>query len=195
MTLNGSGRSTFEATMANSFLDHVRGGRRALGLATAALACWLLLPAAGSAQPRIRPFGFGVILGEPTGITLKGSLSGSNAWDAGVASSFFGSIRLHGDYLWNVDAFNSSKAGLYFGIGGVVGFGRGKGVLVKGDKNSWYYYEDENSTALGLRVAAGINALPFTAPVELFAEIAPIVGLAPATGLGWDGAVGIRYYP
>jgi hypothetical protein len=157
----------------------------------------LLLASApdASAQPKIRSFGFGIILGEPTGVTLKGSLSGSNAWDAGVASSFFGSIRLHGDYLWNVDAFNSSKAGLYFGLGPVIGIGRGKGVLVKGERSKWYYYEDENALALGVRVAAGINAMPFTAPVELFAEIAPILGLMPTSGLGWDGAVGIRFYP
>jgi hypothetical protein len=155
----------------------------------------LAAPSIVLAQPRVRGFGFGLILGEPTGITIKGALGTQNAWDGAVGSSFFGNLRLHGDYLWNVDAFSSSKAGLYFGLGAAIGFGRGKGVLVRGEKDQWYYYTDENAVALGLRGVAGINAMPFSAPVELFGELAPIIGLSPATGVGYDLAIGIRYYP
>lgn len=160
-----------------------------------ALAASLLHPAAASAQPHIGSFGFGLILGEPTGLTLKGSLGSSNAWDAGIGSSFFGSLRFHGDYLWNVNAFSSTKAGLYFGLGAALGFGRGKGVLVSDNQDHWYYYSDENAVALGLRAVAGVNGMPFNAPVELFFELAPIVGLSPTTGVGYDLALGVRYYP
>lgn len=147
------------------------------------------------AQPEIGSFGFGLILGEPTGLTLKGDAGGSNAWDLAVGSSWFGSLRIHGDYLWNVNAFSSRKAGLYFGLGAALGFGRGKGIFIKGERGSWYYYDDEDAFALGVRGVAGINGMPFNAPVELFLEVAPLVGLTPVTGLGTDVALGIRYYP
>ncbi len=158
--------------------------------------CALFLSvAAVQAQPQIPGFGFGLTLGEPTGLTLKGNAGGGNAWDGAIASSWFGSLRIHGDYLWSANVFNSSKVGMYFGLGAAIGFGRGKGVVFKGKGGEWYYYDDEDAFALGARVVGGINAMPFTAPVELFFEVAPIVGLLPATGLGTDVALGIRYYP
>ncbi|MCB0714342.1 MAG: hypothetical protein KDD67_18595 [Ignavibacteriae bacterium] len=146
-------------------------------------------------QPQIGDFGFGLILGEPTGLTLKGSAGRENAWDLALGSSWFGSLRIHGDYLWNVNAFSSRKAGLYFGLGAALGFGRGKGVVFKGKKGEWYYYEDEEAMAFGIRGVAGVNGMPFKAPVELFLEVAPLIGITPATGVGTDLAVGIRYYP
>lgn len=147
------------------------------------------------AQPEIGSFGFGLILGEPTGLTLKGDAGGSNAWDLAVGSSWFGRLRIHGDYLWNVNAFSSRKAGLYFGLGAALGIGRGKGIFIKGEQGKWYYYDDEDAFALGVRGVAGINGMPFNAPVELFLEVAPLIGVTPVTGLGTDVALGIRYYP
>lgn len=135
------------------------------------------------------------MFGEPTGLTLKGALGGNHYWDAGLGASWFGRIRIHGDYLWAANVFNSSKAGMYFGLGGAIGFGRGGGVLYRGRGGEWYYYANENAVAIGARVSAGVNFMPFTAPVEMYAELAPIIGLIPTTGLGWDSSIGIRYYP
>jgi hypothetical protein len=160
-----------------------------------ALVVTLLAPLAATAQPSPGSFGFGFILGEPTGISLKGSLSRSNAWDAAIGSSWFGSLHIQADYLWMINAFSSSKVGLYAGLGGVVGIGRGKGVIFKGEQGKWYYYEDENAIAIGARVAFGLNAVPFSAPVEFFLEVAPLVGLVPAFGVGTQVGFGIRYYP
>ena len=169
---------------------------RSLCSATLIVATLLLAgPAPAAAQPRIRSFGFGASFGDPFGITLKGSAGGSNAWDAALGRSWFGNLRIHVDYLWNVNVFNSSKAGMYFGVGGIVGFGRGNGVFIKGKGNEWYYYEDKDATAVGARVVAGVNFMPFTAPVELFLDVAPVIGLAPSTGVGTELAFGVRYYP
>lgn len=46
-------------------------------------------------------FGAGLILGEPTGISLKSWLTKINAWDAGIAWGLgkSGASHLHGDYL------------------------------------------------------------------------------------------------
>lgn len=159
--------------------------------ATAALVLPLLT---AQAQPRIGNLGFGLILGEPTGLTLKGSLGGGNAWDAALGASWFGRLRIHGDYLWSANVFNSSKAGMYFGVGGAIGFGRGGGVLYRGRGGEWYYANDDNGVAIGARGVVGLNFLP-SQQVELFMELAPIIGLIPNTGVGWDGAVGVRYYP
>lgn len=147
-----------------------------------------------SAQPKINGLGIGLILGEPSGITFKGSLRDGNAWVLSVGSSWFGALTIQADYLWSANVFNSSNAGLYFGLGGVVGIGRGKGIIVKNQEGKWYYYDQENTTAIGLRGVAGFNTTPFTAPIELFIEFDPIVGLIPSTGIGFMGAIGVRYY-
>jgi hypothetical protein len=162
----------------------------------AALAVFsLCAPRSTSAQPQPGSFGFGLILGEPTGLTLKGSIGSGNAWDAAIGSSWFGRTRIHGDYLWAANVFNSRKAGMYFGLGAAIGFGRGGGVLYKGKGGEWYYYADDNAVAVGVRGSLGLNFMPFSAPVEIFGELAPIFGITPVTGLGWDAAIGIRYYP
>jgi hypothetical protein len=147
------------------------------------------------AQPRIRSFGFGASFGDPLAITLKGAIGGSNAWDAAIGRSWFARLRIHGDYLWNVNVFNSNKAGMYFGLGGIIGFGRGSGFFGTGRGNEWYYRGDDDGTALGARVVAGANFMPFTAPVELFIDVAPVIGLTPSTGINTEFAIGVRYYP
>src|SRR5258708_2242053 len=46
-------------------------------------------------------FGLGVMLGEPTGLTLKSWTSGSTAFDVGVSYSFDHYVELLADYLWH----------------------------------------------------------------------------------------------
>ncbi|MBL7989619.1 MAG: hypothetical protein JNJ94_16280 [Chlorobi bacterium] len=143
------------------------------------------------AQPRIESFGFGLMLGEPTGVTLKGGLSGNNAWDAMIGTSWLGNLTLGAGYLWNANVFNSNKAGLYFGLGGVVGIGRGNSIYIKDRKED----EDEEATGIGARGVVGFNTIPFRSPVEFFAELDPIVVLAPSPGVSFMAAIGVRYYP
>lgn len=125
-------------------------------------------------------FGAGVILGEPTGISLKLWTSSSTALVGGVAWSFSGksSMHLHTDYVWhnfslaNVD---EGTLGFYYGVGARV--------LLKGD----------NST-LGVRFPLGINYLFSGAPLEIFAEIVPIFDLIPDTKFNGNGGLGLRYF-
>jgi hypothetical protein len=70
-------------------------------------------------------FGAGIMLGEPTGISLKNWISKTNAWDAGVAWGFGenGAFHLHGDYLWHkYDLIKVDKGILpmYYGVGGFI---------------------------------------------------------------------------
>lgn len=135
--------------------------------------------------------GLGVMVGEPTGISLKVWTSNTTAFDAGLAWSLDGrnAVHIHADYLWhNFSVFgNDIEPGqlpVYYGIGGRV-------VLVddEPDPNG-----DDDDAIVGVRVPVGINYLFEDNPIGLFLEVAPIVNLVPSTDLDVDAALGARFY-
>ncbi len=144
--------------------------------------------------PRGKSFGFGLILGDPVGITAKLWTNNENAFDFYLGSSYFGSLRLGADYLWHFDAFNSSVVKMYAGPGLSVGFGRGEGIWYKENKNTFYYWGDDETGIAG-RVIFGLNIIPRRTPLEIFIEAGPLIGIAPNVGVNMDGAIGIRFYP
>lgn len=125
--------------------------------------------------------GVGLMIGEPTGISLKYWQSEATAIDGGLAWSLgqYDAIHLHADHLWhNYSVFDDVEEGalpLYYGIGGRL-------ILA------------ENDSILGVRVPAGINYLFEEAPVGLFLELAPTINLAPETDFDIGGALGVRVY-
>ncbi len=125
-------------------------------------------------------FGIGIIIGEPTGISMKGWLSGTTAIDGGLAWSFVrnGSFHIHADYLWHsFDVFHTEeRVPLYYGIGGRI------------------KTEHQEDARLGVRVVVGVGYLFRDAPVDLFLEIAPIVDLAPSTELEVNAGFGARFW-
>ncbi len=126
-----------------------------------------------------RGFGLGVILGEPTGISAKGWVSGANAFDVGLAWSFRrrGNVHIHADYLWHfTNVFKTTERFvLYTGLGGRFAAGRGDGIF-------------------GMRIVGGFAWWGRSVPLEVFVELAPILDLVPATELSANGGIGIRYY-
>jgi len=125
-------------------------------------------------------FGVGIIAGEPTGISGKLWLGGSNALDMAVAWSFKGdgNVLLQADYVWhsfNLIVVSSGKLPLYFGIGGRVIF-------------------QKNDTNLGIRVPVGLDYMFSDAPVDIFLEAVPILDLTPSTDLDFGGGIGVRYW-
>ncbi len=144
-----------------------------------ALAAIALLVQTG-AKSQEKGFGIGIIIGEPTGISMKGWVSQTNAIDGGLAWSFAHetSFHIHADYLWH--AFHVFKTTetipLYYGIGGRIKTGR---------------HEDPR---IGVRVVGGIEYIFKNAPVDLFLEFAPIVDLAPSTDLDGNAGFGVRFY-
>lgn len=125
--------------------------------------------------------GIGVMIGEPTGISLKSWTTGANAFDVGLAWSLgrYDAVNIHADYLWHeFNVFQDIEEGqlpLYYGIGGRL-------ILA------------EDDAVIGARVPVGMNYYFEDSPVGLFLEIAPIVNLVPATDFDLDGAVGVRVY-
>ena len=84
-----------------------------------------------SAQsPEGKNFGFGIVLGDPTGGTAKFWTSRQNAFVLSLGKSYFGSPRVGVDYLWHFNPFNTNTANLYAGGGGAIGFGERKWFLV-----------------------------------------------------------------
>jgi len=145
-----------------------------------------LLAAPGLAQDQL---GLGLIVGEPTGLSVKYWLDEEHAVDGAAAWSFFDGdgFQLHADYLWHdLSLLDSGKLDgklpLYYGVGARLKFRDDEGR------------HHDNDTVFGIRVPVGINYLFKNEPFDLFAEIAPILDLTPDVEFNFDIAVGMRLY-
>jgi hypothetical protein len=152
-----------------------------------------------SQGPEGNDFGFGFILGEPLGGTVKYWINPVNALVADIGESYFGSPRIDLDYLWHFYSFRSHVAALYAGVGGAVGFGNGYyGVFYARDENGHLFYDRayyNSNVGFGLRAIFGLNIIPHRTPLEFFLELGPLFGITPAFGVNLDFAVGMRFYP
>jgi hypothetical protein len=125
-------------------------------------------------------FGVGVMVGEPTGLSLKYWLNETWAIDGGIASSFHRDtgLQLHSDALWHAfDLFDVSEGRLplYLGVGGRVKFRDGDDVF-------------------GIRVPIGISYMFDHRPIDVFLEVAPILDLAPSVRGDFNVALGARFW-
>src|SRR5690349_16128112 len=90
-------------------------------------------------------FGFGIILGEPIGGTVKIWTARDQAFAASIGgNSYFGSLRIGADYLWHFDVFHSQVVKMYSGPGLVIGFGEGNEYFIYRRKGHDYFYVREN---------------------------------------------------
>ena len=144
-----------------------------------------------SAEEKIRQgFGVGVIIGEPTGLNVKKWISDTTAIDGAAAWSFydFNSFQLQADYLWhNFDLLKTEdlpgRLPVYWGVGVRIKF--------KGENDG---KGNDERTRVGVRAPVGISYLFHDVPVDLFAEVVPILDIAPETKFGIGVAIGARYY-
>ena len=125
------------------------------------------------------PLGLGIVVGEPTGISLKYWTGGTTAVDGAVAWSFNhgGSFYVHADFLqhhFEIIDISEGEMPLYYGIGG-------KMVLA-------------DEPLLGVHIPLGISYIFEQAPLDVFLEIRPGINLIPATEFDMGGGIGIRYY-
>lgn len=120
--------------------------------------------------------GFGVIAGEPTGVTAR-FMRGGNNFQAHAAWSFSheAALQVSADYLRSGSLNTDPMMPFYFGIGARVKLA--------------------DDASLGVRVPLGVNHYFADHPFEVFAEVVPVVELIPDTGLAFNGGVGLRYYP
>lgn len=147
------------------------------------LAGWLLVgwllsaPGPLTAQRSRGDAGLGVYVGVPFGVTGKYFLDRDLAAAAALGVQGDG-FDAHVDLLTHLrDLFPSPRKG---GLPAHLGLG----LKIK----------DDRETLFGLRFVGGFAYLPTGHPLEFFAEIAPVLRLAPSTGSNFDGGVGLRYY-
>ena len=127
------------------------------------------------------PFGIGIILGEPTGISGKFQISKSNAVDGAIAWSLKddNDLHLHGDYLYHNYSLiipDTGELPVYFGIGGRIKL------------------REDHDDEIGIRFPVGLDYMFEQAPFDVFVEVVPVMNLAPKTEFDINAAVGGRFF-
>jgi hypothetical protein len=157
------------------------------------LALVLAAPIRGSDHAGRAGYGLGVILGEPTGVSLKRYLPGGG-WDAYVGFAYGPGVRFGFDWLWtlgNIARGQDVYLDGYVGVGPFLGTfaGQCNGGFINNTCNGDFYF--------GGRVPFGVEAIFRRAPVSLAVEIAPALGIVPAAparaGLLLDVLLAIRF--
>lgn len=137
-------------------------------------------------------WGFGIVVNDPTGATVKYWTSTNTAWNFTLGGSYFGAPRLGLDHLWEYNAFSSNIVKMHVGLGGALGFGDGHGFL-NSDRHDKFYGDDRMK--LGARGLIGIDIYPKTVPLEFFLDAGVMMGLVPSFGVASEMSFGIRFYP
>ena len=142
----------------------------------------------------------GLILGDPTGLTLRNELGGADAIQAhfGFSSYPGGAVAAMVDWTRDVyDFVNGQTASLlmYLGIGAKAQWFTGRDYGYKHHDHDRFH--DDSQFGLGGRGLVGLR-MPFrNAPFDIFLELAPIGVLlvVPDGGAYYDVdlAVGFRY--
>lgn len=153
-----------------------------------------LLALAVTGQAQDRKFGLGLIIGEPTGISLKYYTSADRALDGAIAWRLWRgrAFHIHADHLWHNRSLINVSSGsfpLYYGVGV---------RLQLWNDRYWYrgrYWDDDRSRAdLGIRFPVGIAYEFANAPLDVFLELVPVLDLIPDTHVEFNGAIGLRYW-
>lgn len=139
----------------------------------------MLISLTANAQSTDNNIGLGVIIGEPTGISLAYWTSDSRSFSAGAAWSFGdkGNMHFHLDYLFHhfdIISINRGSLPLYFGLGGRLRIGDNEKVGVRLPLGAAYHFDNH--------------------PIEIFLEIVPIMDLIGDRGFSGNSGLGIRYY-
>lgn len=137
-----------------------------------------------------RPFGLGIQLGTPSGLSGKFYLGGRrNAIDFGVGAwygdGFYDSFYAHGTYSWHFPELTS-------GGGVAIPWRAGVGGWIASGYWGWGRYRSD--AILGVRVPIGLDFDLETAPVQFFVEAALAMSIFPGIAAGLDAGIGARYY-
>jgi len=138
--------------------------------------------------------GVGVMIGEPTGLSLKHWSSRTEAFAAGLAWSFSenDSFHLHVDKLWHGEVPFQRDRRMDFQQNPV--FYYGVGARLKLQERSGGRGRNRSNSLLGIRVPLGLSFDLPEAPVDIFVEIVPVLDVVPRTDFALNAAVGIRYF-
>jgi hypothetical protein len=132
------------------------------------------------------PFGLGLGLGAPTGLTGKlwmgdwSALQFSVGGDIGV----FNDVAAVADYVFQFRPFDTGEPDIS------VPLHIGAGVNVGGN-----LHEDITGVwRVGPRMVIGLSVMMKTLPIDIYVETAPTVYVVDSFGVSMDGQIGIRHY-
>ena len=142
--------------------------------------------------PQNKPFGLGLCLGEPAGVTTKYWFDKKHALDAAIGYGFFPhrGVAVYADYLYHLlDIVKANQVPFnllfYIGVGGKFGY--------------WYHEHrdhEDNGVGFGVRAPFGLTMVFSKAPFDVFLEIAPSIafGAPHPVWFDFDGCIGGRFY-
>jgi len=164
-------------------------------LITIAVALGILLPGVAHAQPEgveKGPFGVGIIVGEPTGLSAKLYLDNDTAIDGAVGSAVVtGGLQAHADYLFHPWILTDEDA---FVLPAYLG----PGLRLLAADNGRGQAKDFH---IGLRACAGIMFDFKSIPLDVFVEVAGVLDYVisdddtrEGIDVGLNAGAGVRYY-
>lgn len=133
--------------------------------------------------------GLGIILGEPTGFSIKYWIDELTAVDGAMAWSFnrSGSVQVHGDVLYHAPGIFEVTHGRLLPYVGV-------GLRFKFNDERWKRGRQRTDDRLGIRIPTGLVYHPDRQPVDVFVEVAPVFDLSPYSEWDVTAAMGIRFF-
>jgi hypothetical protein len=166
-----------------------------------AAAFWIFTLGSTAICAETGKLGLGVMVGQPTGVNVKYWLTDKTAIDGGLGlrygyhdrhfcdddyyrrhgyypndcSDRESRLQIHADYLWHFDLPANLPGRLPFNVG------VGARIVTP-------------YTEFGMRIPLGVSYLFDNIPLDVFCELAPVIQLAPFSGLDLDGGVGARFY-
>jgi len=137
----------------------------------------------GIAQPQSKKFGIGLIIGAPTGLSIKYWSTHREAIQAYVGGGF-GGIAIGADYVFHSNEFDNPSFPFYYGPGAFVGPATYGGPRYP-----------SGTLGFGVRFMFGVDYLFPNNPFDIAFEIGPALVVSPNVGLGLEGGLAFRFYP
>jgi hypothetical protein len=125
---------------------------------------------------RQHPWGVGLIIGDPLGVTVKYWLDTRSAWDFALGSQLsLAGVGVHADYLYHIPVISDTpEAPLYVGGGAFLGGGG-------------------NQFNAGLRGVVGMTYI-FEEPFDIFMQLSPTLAVSPNFDFYFTFSIGGRIY-
>jgi len=126
-------------------------------------------------------FGVGVVVGEPTGISVKAwvgkyrAICGAAGWSLTEEKHF----HIYGDYIFHnfeLIKLEKGKLPIYYGFGG----------RIKAKEGS--------NTEIGVRIPLGMDYFIPNTPLDIFFELVPTLDVIPETDVDINFGLGIRFF-
>lgn len=131
--------------------------------------------------PQDKKFGVGLMLGEPTGASLKYWLSDVSAIDGvvGISLDDKNNFAAHADYLYHLNdviQLDQNRMPIYFGGG------------------PRFKVRDGKDDLFGIRAVAGVAYIFDDIPVDVFVEAGPVFDVSPDFEVRYTVGVGARFW-